>query len=183
MQIWKLDKKDKGKKVALRNGVFTLKLKLSWLDFSRDSFIKATHPYVHKHRDTRTERLWVTATDTVTQSGRCRLPFLAALGFLGNWLGIYWHKAGLLFCAVIPKINWETSTVQKLKSNRPSSPYIPFFCIMITVNVFSVKLQIWMYFIHYEFQTLDTVSLIWMTVNWTGCKWADSEQFTNLLRL
>lgn len=87
MQIWKLDKKDKGKKVALRIGVFTLKLKLSWLYFSRDSFIKATHPYERKHRDTRTERLWVTVTDTVTQSGRCRLPFLVALRFLGNWLG------------------------------------------------------------------------------------------------
>lgn len=37
----------------------------------------------HIHRDTRAECLCVVITDTVTQSGRCRLPFfLAAPGFL-----------------------------------------------------------------------------------------------------
>lgn len=42
------------------------------------------------HRRTGAECLRVAATDTVTQSRRCRLPFLAALGFLLILTGADW---------------------------------------------------------------------------------------------
>lgn len=58
------------------------------------TYTHTTHTYALTHRYTGTQCLRVVATtDTVTQSRRCRLPFLPALGFLLVLTGADWGFA------------------------------------------------------------------------------------------